>query len=122
MSCGGGKTDGVHQLQPLFSLLNRCIGVVARTARTTVTAVAATVTVAPETAFAVATEAATTTVIAIAVAIGLAHHGRRAFLVFLDANTEIADHVFADPLLPLDFGDRRRRAVDVQQHEMCLAI
>src|SRR6185312_7537434 len=79
--------------------------------------------IAPETAFAIAAEAATAaTVVAITVAIGLAHHRRGTFLVFVDTNAEVADHVFADPLLPLDLGDRGRRTVDVQKHEMRLAI
>src|SRR5207248_8043282 len=95
--------------------------VVTRTARATVAAEAATVTIATETAFAVATEA-TATVVTFAVTIGLAHHCGRAFLVLLDADAEITDDVFADPLLALDLGDRRRRRVDVQQHEVRLAV
>src|SRR5262249_17814868 len=70
----------------------------------------------------VATESATTTVVTITVTIGLAHHRGRAFLELLDANAQITDHVFADPLLALNLGDRRRRRVDVEQHEMRLAI
>src|SRR5258707_1836457 len=42
--------------------------------------------------------------------------------MLFDANGEIADDVFADPFLPLDLGDRRRRAVDVQKHEMGFAV
>jgi len=57
-----------------------CVSVFARTAWTTIAAVAATITVAPEAALAVATETAAT-VVAIAVAIGLAHHRRGTFLV-----------------------------------------
>src|SRR5882757_206824 len=112
--------DGVHQLQPLLLLLNYCI-VVARPARTTVAAIAAAVAIAAEAAIAVATETAAA-IVAITVAIGLAHHRGGAFLVLIDANGEIADHVFADPLLPLDLGDGRRRAIDVQENEMGLAI
>src|SRR6185369_13416220 len=76
------------------------------------------VTIAAETA---ATES-TATVVTLTVAIGLAHHRRRAFFVFLDADAEIADHVFADALLALDLGDRRRRRLDVEQHEVRLAV
>src|SRR5258707_15436462 len=42
--------------------------------------------------------------------------------MLFDANGEIADDVFADPFLPLDLGDRRRRAVDVQKHEMRFSV
>ena len=42
--------------------------------------------------------------------------------MLFDANGEIADHVFADSLLPFDFGDRRRGGVDVEQHEVRLAV
>src|SRR6202035_1787785 len=81
----------------------------------------AAVTIAAESAIAVATESAAA-VVAIAVAIGFAHHRRGTFLMLFDANGEIADHVFADPLLPLDLGDRGGGAIDVQQHEMRLAV
>src|SRR5207253_3492000 len=75
------------------------------------------ITIAAETA----AEAAGT-VVTLAVAIGLAHHRRRTFFVFLDADAEIADHVFADALLALDLGDRRGRRLDVEQHEVRLAV
>src|ERR1700754_821606 len=75
----------------------------------------------PQHRHAVATEAAAA-VIAIAVAIDLAQHRRGTFLVLVDADGEIADDVFADAFLPLDLGDHSGRAVDVQQHEMRLAI
>src|SRR5450432_4411889 len=116
----------------MILLLYRCgCFVVARTARATIATEAAAIAVAaPETAaFAIAAESAiavatetAATVVAITVAVGLAHHRRGAFLVLVDTNGEIADHVFADPLLPLDLGDRRRRAVDVDQHEIGFAI
>ena len=44
--------------------------------------------------------------VAITVAVDLAHHRRGTFLVLFDADGEITDDVFADPLLPLDLGDR----------------
>src|SRR5262249_48634247 len=113
----------------LLLVRRRCFGVFARTARAAVTAEATAITIAAETAaFAVATEAAftaaksATAVVPLAVAIGLAHHRRRAFFVFLDADAEIADHVFADALLALDLGDRRGGRVDVEQHEVRLAV
>src|SRR4030088_3701577 len=116
----------------MILLLYRCgCFVVTRAGRATVAAEAAAIAVATtetaavaiaaEAAIAVAPEAAAT-VVAITIAIGLAHHRRGTFLVLLDANGEIADHVFADPLLALDLGDRRRGAIDVEQHEMRLAI
>src|SRR5262249_27105362 len=87
-----------------------------------IAAEAAAITVAAEpSALTVAAEAAAT-VVTFTVAIGLAHHRRRAFLQLVDTNAEIANHVLADALLPLDLSDRRRRRVDVEQHEVRLAI
>src|SRR5207344_1698494 len=77
--------------------------------------------IATETTFAVATEAAAA-IVTLAVAISLAHHRRGTFLVLFDADGEIADDVFRDPLLALDLGDRSGGRIDVHQHEMCLAI
>src|SRR5262249_39911695 len=124
------KTDGVHQLQPLFLLLVAAgrFGVFTRTARAAVTTEAAAITIATEAAaFAITAEAAfaeatAATIVTLAVTVSLAHHRRRAFLVLLDADREIADDVFGDALLALDLGDRRRRRVDVEQHEVCLAV
>src|SRR5258708_34883195 len=76
---------------------------------------------APEAAFAVTAEPAAA-IVALAVTIGLAHHRRGTFLMLFDADGEIADDVFADPLLALDLRDRSRGSVDVQQHEVRLAI
>ena len=103
----------------MILLLNRCYSpiVVARTARAAIapeTAAIAVATetafapIAPETAIAVAAEPAAT-VVTIAIAIGLAHHRRGTFLVLFHPNGEIADDVFADAFLPLDFGDHRGR-------------
>src|SRR6185369_4157527 len=92
-----------------------------RTARATVAAEATAFTITTETAFAVAAEAAAT-IIALAIAIGLAHHGRGTFLVLFDADGEVTDDVFRDPLLPLDLGDRGGGRIDVHQHEVCFAI
>src|ERR1700756_2567512 len=100
--------DGVHLLRPwVLLLLARFSCLIARTARTTIAA--------KTSALAVATEAATATVVTIAVAIGLAHHRGGAFLEVLDANAQIAEHVFADPFLALDLGNRRRWRIDVEQ-------
>src|SRR3984893_8990342 len=104
----------------MFLLLDHCIGIVTP-APWTVTTITTTVTIATEAAVAVAAEPAAT-VVAITIAIRLAHHGRRTFFVFFDANGQIANHVFADPLLALDLGDSGRRRVDVQQHKMGLAV
>ena len=79
----------------------------------------AAIAIAAEAAIAIAAEAAAT-IVALAVAICFPHHGRRSFLKLLDAHAQIADHFFADALLPLDLGDRRRRRVDVEQHEVRL--
>src|SRR5205085_8961408 len=95
--------------------------VFARAARATVAAEATAFTIATETAFAVAAEAAAA-IVALTVAIGLAHHGRRTFLVLFDADGEVANDVFGDPLLPLDLGDRGGGRIDVHQHEMRFAI
>src|SRR6516164_7251851 len=108
-SCGDGKTDGVHQLRPLLLLLfRRRFGFFALATRAALTAEAAitittesaAVTIAAEAAISIAAEAAATIV----------------------ALAQIADHVFTDALLPLDLGDRRRRRVDVEQHEVRLPI
>src|ERR1700730_5286247 len=104
----------------MFLLLDHCIGIVTP-APWTVTTITTTVTIATEAAVAVAADPAAT-VVAITIAIRLAHHGRRTFFVFFDANGQIANHVFADPLLALDLGDSGRRRVDIQQHKMCLAV
>src|SRR5262245_32354374 len=60
--------------------------------------------------------------LAVAIAIGLAHHRRRTGLVLLDPHREVAQHVLVQPLLPLDFGERRGRGVHIHQGEMRLAV
>ncbi len=77
--------------------------------------------ISAEAALAIA-EAAAATLVALAVALDLAHHRRRAFLKFVDANGEIAQHVFVDALLALDLGQRRGRRIDVEQREVRLAV
>ena len=84
--------------------------VVAVTARRPVAAITAeTIAAAVAEAAAAAAEAAAT-LVALAVAIDLAHHRGGAFLEFVDADGEIAQHVFVDALLALDLGQRRRAA------------
>src|SRR5256885_12714050 len=73
-------------------------------------------------AIAAVAEAAAATLVALAVALDLAHHRRRAFLQLVDANGEIAQHVFVDALLALDLGQRRGRRIDVEQREVGLAV
>src|SRR4051812_18279777 len=111
----------VRGLQPSISLLFRRFFVTGP-ARATVGTITAVATITAEAAAIALAAEATAAVITLAVAIGLAHHRRRAFLELLDADADIADHVFADPLLALDLGDRRRRRVDVEQDEVRLAV
>src|SRR3954469_10986680 len=73
-------------------------------------------------AIAAVAEAAAATLVALAIALDLAHHRRRAFFQLIDANGEIAQHVFVDALLALDLGQRRGRRIDVEQREMRLAV
>src|SRR5579872_2346108 len=117
-SCGDGKTDGALQPQPCFLLLIQRVDIIAGTARAAIAAESA-VAIAAESAVAVTARAAAPVV---AVAIGFAHHGRRTFLELFDADGEIADHIFTDPLLALDLGNRGRRRIDIEQHEMRLAV
>src|SRR6266511_2949861 len=60
--------------------------------------------------------------IALAVAIGLAHHRGGAFLVLVHPHRKIAQHVLAQPLLPLDLIEGGRGRLDVEQSEMRFAI
>ena len=87
---------------------------------------AATAVAIPVTAEAAATAAAiaeaAAAIVALAIAIDLAHHRGGAFLVLLDADREVAQHVLVEPFLPLDLVDRGRRRVDVEQREMRLAV
>ena len=95
--------------------------VVAVTARGPIAPVTAKSAAATEAIAAIA-EAAAAALVALAVALDLAHHGRRAFLKLVDANGEIAQHVFVDALLALDLHDRGRRGIKVEQREMRLAV
>ena len=60
--------------------------------------------------------------VALTVAIDLAHHRGRTFLQLFDAHGEIADDVFVDALLTLDFGERGCRRIDVEKREVRLAV
>ena len=71
-------------------------------------------------AFALAAEAAATALVA--VTLGLAHHCGGTFLQLIDADGEITDDVFVDAFLTLDLGDHCCGAVDVEQHEVSLAV
>src|SRR5262249_38471543 len=93
-------------------------GVVALIAWTTIAAASAPVpTIAIETAV---TEAAA--FVAVAVAVGLAHHRGGAFLEFGDPHSQCAQHVFVDPLLPLDLCHRGGGRINVEKGEMRLAV
>src|SRR5262249_41059396 len=44
------------------------------------------------------------------------------FFVLVDAHGQVADHVFGEPLLPLDLGQRRRRRVELEHGEVGFAV
>src|SRR5262249_46691671 len=50
-----------------------------------------------------------TPLVAITVAIRLAHHGGRTLLVGVDPDRQVAQHIFVQALLALDFGQGRGR-------------
>src|SRR5690606_12125560 len=58
----------------------------------------------------------------LAVALVLAHLRGRAFLVLFDADGEPADHVLVDAVLTLELGNDAAGALDVQHHEVSLAV
>ena len=58
----------------------------------------------------------------IAVAVGFAHHRRGTFLVLFDADGEVAQHIFVQPLLALDLVERGRRRIDIEQRHVRLAV
>src|SRR3546814_8098023 len=90
---------------PLFSLL--FLG-----ADRTVAAISTFATVAP-----VTTSAAVVAARTIAL-----HHRGRASLMLVDADGHEADDVLVAVGLALELGDRRRGSVDVEHHEMRLAV
>src|SRR6476659_2193250 len=69
-----------------------------------------------------AVEPVTAALIALAIAVGLAHHRGGAFLVLVDPDGEIAQHVFRETLLPLDFGECGRRRIELEHREVGLAV
>src|SRR5262245_63594310 len=54
-------------------------------------------------------EPAPAALVALAVAIGLAHHGRLAFLVRVHPDGEVAQDILVESLLAFDLGERGRR-------------
>ena len=50
------------------------------------------------------------------------HDRRRPFLELVDPQRQVAQDVLIDAHRPFEFGDRRCRAVDVEQHEVALAV
>src|SRR5690349_4908800 len=121
-SCGGGRTGGaLEMLRTALCLLLGRSGFFAAflaaasatiTARATVTAITTIVAVKPITA----------AFVALAITVGLAHHCGGAFLVRVDADGEVAQHVFGNALLALDLGKRGRRRVDLEHCEVRLAV
>src|SRR6516165_7145920 len=84
--------------------------------------VAAIASVRPVAAIApVAARSARAAVVAIAV-LALAQHRRRAGLMLVNTDGEIADDVLVDAQQPLDLDDRLRGPGDVQQREVRLAV
>src|SRR5262249_20048239 len=67
-------------------------------------------------------ETAAPALIALAIPIDLAHHHRGAFLELLDPHREVAQHIFIEPLLPLDLVDHGRRRVEVHEGVVRLAV
>src|SRR4051812_38967656 len=67
-------------------------------------------------------EAASATLVAFAVPIDFPHHRGRSVLVLLDADSQIAEHLFVEALLPLDLFECRRRRIDFHECVMRLAV
>src|SRR5687767_14153411 len=117
-SCGGGRTAGGPAMlriawclllaRPSFGF----VAALAPRAAITITAIETVATV----------EAPAAALITIAISVGLAQHRRGTFLVLVDAHREVAQHVFRETLLPLDFADGRGRRVELEQGEMRLAV
>src|SRR5438128_610246 len=102
-------------------LLRRCGGRVSVVARTPVVAPWATIAIAAiETVPPV--EAAAAALVTFAIPVHLAHHRRGAFLVFVDAHRQRAQHIFGKTLLPLDLGQRGGRGIELEQREVRLAV
>src|SRR5690606_36181709 len=59
---------------------------------------------------------------ALAIALVLAHLRGRTFLVLVDGDREPADHVLVDAVLPLELGNHVARTLEVEQHEVRLAV
>src|SRR5206468_5613214 len=127
-SCGGGRTGGGSgSVQGPWSLLlaTGCCFFSGRPAVTIAiteaAAVAIPIAITEAAAIAVA-ETAAAAIVALAIPIDLAHHHRGAFLVLLDTHGEVAQHIFIEPLLPLDLVDHGRRGVEVHEGVVRLAV
>ena len=60
--------------------------------------------------------------VAFAITIDLSHHCRRAVLMLVNADGKIAQYILAEPFLPLDLVESRRRPVYIEKSEMRLAV
>src|SRR5205814_1628073 len=131
-SCGGErKVGGPAMMRTAWCLLlarrhcrrRRRLFAVTRAARP-VAAIPAIAKAVAAIAEAVATiaEASTAALVALAVAVGLAHHRGRALFVLVDAHRQVAQHVFRQPLLALDLGQRGRRRVELEHGEVGFAV
>src|SRR3954464_1204953 len=67
-------------------------------------------------------EPVATPLVTLAVAVDLAHHRGGAFFVLVDTDGQIAQHVFGETLLALDFGECGRRRIELQHGEVRLAV
>src|SRR5262249_37759233 len=130
-SCGAERkvAGSAWGTWPSLSLLRRraCAGcgVLMALPRRTALAVATVLTAVAVTeaaAIAIAVAEPKTAVVALAIAVDLAHHRGRALLVLAHSNREIAHHILAQPLLPLDLVESGRRRLDVEQGEMRFAV
>src|SRR6476659_9929200 len=111
---------GSAVVQPWCLLLQLRRGFIAAFASGPIPVAAVLATFTKTTAVAVAkTEAA---FLAFAFAIRFAHHGRGSFLVLINPDGEIAQHVLAEPFLAFDLIERGRRRFDIEEREMCLTI
>ncbi|VTZ65705.1 conserved hypothetical protein [Sinorhizobium medicae] len=112
-----GRRTGAEETSAIFDYLLKLLlrAVFARAARTVVavaTVRTRTTIVTRATAFAART----------VVAVALLHHRGRAFLVLVDGDRHVAQDVFVDAHLTLDFVDGRCRRIDVHENVVGLAV
>src|SRR4051812_8239566 len=112
-----------------MSLLRcRCRRFITRRARLTIAAAVTEAATTTTTTLAVASETAaiaiaeTAAAAVVAVTIGFTHHRRRTFFVLADADSEIAQNVFAQTFLPLDLVEGGRWRVEIEKREMRFAV